>query len=75
MEDFNFKSYVKNNPLLKEEFKEGGLRDNIDDLMSDAEVGIDNLLYNLKEKAFEVAGQYEGPGVWENIKELIREKL
>jgi hypothetical protein len=46
MEDFNFKKYIEENKLLKEDKEYSS---NV-----------------------EVTGQYEGPGVWEDIKELIR---
>ena len=46
-----------------------------DDLMTQAEVGIDNLLMQLHDDAYDLGGDTNGPGLWHDIKKLIREKI
>jgi hypothetical protein len=95
MKNFDYKKYIKDNPLLKEDRfedvehvfsgEESDLRhdgtswkefdSNRDDLMTQAEVGIDELLTSLHDQAYELGGEFNGPGIWHDIKKLIREKL
>ena len=46
-----------------------------DDLMTQAEVGIDELLTSLHDQAYELGGDTNGPGIWYDIKELLKDKL
>jgi len=46
-----------------------------DDLMTQAEVGIDELLTLLHDQAYELGGDTNGPGIWYDIKDLLRDKL
>ena len=46
-----------------------------DDLMTQAEVGIDDLLTSLHDQAYELGGDTNGPGIWYDIKDLLRDKL
>ena len=46
-----------------------------DDLMTQAEVGIDELLTSLHDQAYELGGDTNGPGIWYDIKDLLRDKL
>ena len=50
-------------------------REERDDLMTDAEVGIDDLLTLLHDQAYELGGDTNGPGIWYDIKDLLRDKL
>jgi len=50
-------------------------KDNRRELMTNAEVGIDQLLTDLKEQAYDLGGDTNGPGIWFDIKRIIREKL
>ena len=89
MKDFNLKKYLNNNPLLKEDRFEDvehifsgeddpkliQYREDRDDLMTEAEVGIDDLLTTMHDEARELGGDTNGPGIWFDIKELFREKL
>ena len=89
MKEFNLKKYLQDNPLLKEDrfedvehvFSGEGSPEHVqwkesrDDLMTQAEVGIDNLLMQLHDDAYDLGGDTNGPGIWYDIKKLIREKL
>ena len=50
-------------------------REERDDLLTDAEVGIDDLLTLLHDQAYELGGDTNGPAIWYDIKNLIRDKL
>ena len=50
-------------------------REERDDLLTDAEVGIDDLLTLLKTQAYELGGDTNGPAIWYDIKNLIKDKL
>ena len=50
-------------------------REERDDLMTDAEVGIDDLLTLLHDQAYELGGDTNGPGIWQDIKKMIKDKL
>ena len=50
-------------------------KDQRDDLMTQAEVGIDDLLTQLHDDAYDLGGDTNGPGIWYDIKELLRDKL
>ena len=39
------------------------------------EIGIDELLVDLRGQAYELGGEFNGPGIWHDIKKLIREKI
>ena len=43
--------------------------------MTQAEVGIDDLLTSLHDQAYELGGDTNGPGIWYDIKDLLRDKL
>ena len=89
MKDFNLKKYLNNNPLLKEDRFEDvehifsgeddpkliQYREERDDLLTDAEVGIDDLLTLLHDQAYELGGDTNGPAIWHDIKDLLRDKL
>ena len=89
MKDFNLKKYLANNPLLKEDRFEDvehifsgeddpkliQYREERDDLMTQAEVGIDDLLTLLHDQAYELGGNTSGPAIWYDLKELLRDKL
>ena len=50
-------------------------REDRDDLMTQAEVGIDDLLTSLHDQAYELGFDTNGPAIWHDIKELIKDKL
>ena len=50
-------------------------REERDDLMTDAEVGIDDLLTLLHDQAYELGGDTNGPGIRQDIKKMIKDKL
>ena len=50
-------------------------KDQRDDLMTQAEVGIDELLTSLHDQAYDLGGDTNGPGIWYDIKDLLRDKL
>ena len=45
------------------------------DLMMRVEVAIDNLLFDTKREAYNIGGEYRGPGIWNGVKKLIKSKL
>ena len=87
MKEFNLKKYLKDNPLLNEVEEEEDIEvrydgkpwqdfdSEVDDLMTQAEIGIDELLVDLRGQAYELGGEFNGPGIWHDIKKLIREKI
>ena len=87
MKEFNLKKYLKDNPLLNEVEEEEDIEvrydgkswqdfdSDVDDLMTQAEIGIDELLVDLRGQAYELGGEFNGPGIWHDIKKLIREKI
>ena len=99
MKNFDYKKYIKDNPLLKEDrfedvehvfsgepdpefaeitpFKDDAeiFRDQREEVMMRAEMGIDELLSISKEEAYDVCGEFHGPGIWHDIKKLFRQKI
>ena len=85
--EFNLKKYLKDNPLLNEVEEEEDIEvrydgkpwqdfdSEVDDLMTQAEIGIDELLVDLRGQAYDLGGEFNGPGIWHDIKKLIREKI
>ena len=87
MKEFNLKKYLKDNPLLNEVEEEEDIEvrydgkswqdfdSDVDDLMTQAEIGIDELLVDLRGHAYELGGEFNGPGIWFDIQKLIKKKL
>ena len=87
MKEFNLKKYLKDNPLLNEVEEEEDIEvrydgkswqdfdSDVDDLMTQAEIGIDELLVDLRGQAYELGGEFNGPGIWFDIQKLIKKKL
>ena len=87
MKEFNLKKYLKDNPLLNEVEGEEDIEVRydgkpwqdfdsvVDDLMTQAEIGIDELLVDLRGQAYELGGEFNGPGIWFDIQKLIKKKL
>ena len=59
----------------KDDYDDKNFGNQRDELMTRAEVGIDELVMTLKQEAYDLGGNTNGPGIWYDIKELFREKL
>ena len=89
MKNFDYKKYVKDNPLLKEDRFEDvehvfsgeddpeldKWREQRRELMNRASDGIDNLLQTMHDEARALGGDTNGPAIWFDIKDLFREKI
>ena len=64
---------------LNEAKPDGTISDDEDerreDLLAKTEAAIDELLANMKEEAYEIGGQFRGPGIFADNKKLIETKI